>query len=109
MATKNYEVEVRSNRSHGKYGKVTHFVLVLEASSKKRAEEFAHDVLDGMTYAEVAREFDNKFSAGAFLYHAKQRHALRQGVCANDCDFDENAVIGTEDVDHFFSFKASVA
>ncbi len=59
MATKQYEVEVKSPR-HGRYGCTTYFGLVLSCGSMKAAKDFAWEIVSEMT----RREFNERSVTG---------------------------------------------
>ena len=62
MKTKQYAVEVLEKRSHGRYGKDVFQVWCLSETSKERAVEFGYEILAGMTYKEIIKDFVKKFN-----------------------------------------------
>ena len=57
MKTKQYGVEVLEKRSHGIHGKDTYQVWCLSETSKERAVEFGYEILAGMTFREILKEY----------------------------------------------------
>ena len=86
---KQYDVEILGKHSHGRDGKNYYFGMGLAAYSKTGAEDFAFDIVSGMTFEEVAESCLDMWR-NHFLGLAKKHPG----------------VIGPELVDRYFSFKA---
>ena len=84
-----YDVEVLGSKSHGRDGKNYYFGMGLSAYSKTGAEDFAFDILCGMTFEEIADACLDMWK-GVFLNLSKKHPGM----------------LGPELVDRYFSFKA---
>ena len=84
-----YDVEVLESKSHGRDGKSYYYGMGLAAYSKKGAENFAFDIVCGMTFEEAADSCLEEWR-GFFLGLSKKHPGM----------------IGPELTEHYFSFKA---
>lgn len=92
MKTKQYAVEVLEKRSHGRYGKDVFQVWCLSETSKERVVEFGYEILAGMTYKEIIKDFAEEHN-----------HDIRFMIPFG-CDNDKP--IGYENAKRYFSVKA---
>lgn len=92
MRTKQYAVEVLTKRSHGKYGKDTFQVWCLSETSKERVIEFGYEILAGMTYREILKEYCEEHKCDIAMM-------IPFG-------YDNDKPIGYENAKCFFSVKA---
>lgn len=92
MKTKQYAVEVLEKTSHGKYGKDTFQVWCLSETSKARAVEFGYEILAGMTYREIIKDYCEE--------HKCDIRFMIPFCCESD------KPIGYENAKRFFTVKA---
>ena len=86
---KQYDVEVLGSHSHGRDGKNYYYGMGLAAYSKSNAEDFAFDILCGMTFEEIADACLDEWRN--FFLTLSVKHP---------------GIIGADLVNKYFSFKA---
>ena len=98
---KQYAVDVLGKHSHGRYGKELYTSWCLSHTSKAGAEDFALDILSGKTWGELIEEIE-------ILKDKRmgELESIRYIVWENG--YQESDIIGLENAERFFSFKANL-